>query len=363
MLAAAILCITVTTTCAFLPKPRKGHGNDSSLMAWSRRIAEVNEIGSTECRDCSKVAHDGRVFDLESPREWMEYLEATQGQGGAYTVLRCDFQSGKRWKLWGRDFHMRRLLQSYCALAQTNVHEQHLESAIHTTDKILNALLEQASLVRNENDKDATMYVLMLTILWQQGTKAESIVVRGHSCCSGKPIDETRISNPITAVLALDDRELPNRYNRMPEAKLSSWCRRRRSLENVFKVNGAGEVFLTRQVKDKEDIEILEGLTSNVFFLYPDKKLCTADSGVLKGYARKLVLECAQNLGLHHDSTPIRIQDASLWKEIFLTSSVRLVVPVKQLLIPNERGELVTLWSANEFPTCMLLYQELMKDM
>lgn len=332
---------------------------------------QVNKDGAISYRDCQEVELDSRLFDLSSPREWMEYVEATEGRSGAYTVIRCDLSSNNNKKrIWGRGFHKRRLCQSYCALEHVDVNnnKQQLDSAMNTTHVILESLWNQSLMIfNNTSDDDDTMYTIMLTILWQKRVEPiRSILVYGHACCSGKPVAANAhcISDPVTATLALSwsGKELPKRYNHHPEAKQSSWCRRRRPLEQTFKMNEVGEVLLTKRVGD--ETHILEGLTSNIFFLYPDNKLRSANRGVLKGYARKLVLDCATRLGFPYDPTPVRVQDASFWKEVFLTSSIRLVVPVKQILAPNEAGEFHELWSANgyDFSRGNLLYKELLKD-
>lgn len=342
--------------------------NQRNIKPWSR-IATVNEDGFISCNDCKTMTHDERSFDMESPREWMEYIEATEGQGGAYTVLRCDFQNNHT-RIWGRDFHMKRLGQSYCTLCRDNVvNEKQLDSATKTTNAILNALEKQVLLTLTPVTSGDDTFTIMLTILWQTSTESPySVLVRGHAFCNGKSVSpsEQVLFDPIIASLAINsgDEELPNRYNPFPEAKLSCWCRQRRPLEQEFKVNGAGEVLLTRNVGG--ETHILEGLTSNVFFVYPGEKLRTASHGVLKGYARELVLECAPKLGLDYDASPIRVQDASLWKEVFLTSSIRLVVPVRQILCPDKQGEYHSQWNVDrdnkKFPICRQLYQELLKD-
>jgi Amino-transferase class IV len=101
-----------------------------------------------------------------------------------------------------------------------------------------------------------------------------------------------------------------------PESKLSAWCppavAARRSVSY-----DRGDLLLTRPVG--EEVHILEGLSSNVFFIYTNNKLRTANDGVLKGYARKLVLDCAKACGLHYDQAPIGVQDAQIWCEVFLT--------------------------------------------
>jgi branched-subunit amino acid aminotransferase/4-amino-4-deoxychorismate lyase len=58
----------------------------------------------------------------------------------------------------------------------------------------------------------------------------------------------------------------------------------------------------------------------------------------LRGYARHLVLEDAERLGLRHDDTkPVLLQDAidGMWSEAFITSSIRLVVPVTSISVPE----------------------------
>lgn len=342
--------------------------NQGSIEPWSR-IAEFSKEGPISCRDaCQVIQLDSRDFDLQSPREWMEYLESSEGMSGAYTVIRCDFSTNKHWRIWGRDFHINRLCQSYRAL-QVHVNEEALDSAMNTTDEIIaNLLNESFHILNGEISHSNNVYTIMLTILWQKGVGESSspIVIRGHVFCSGRAAvagDKQHLPEPTTATLALPfgKKVLPNRYSHYPEAKLSSWCRQRRPLEQEFKRNG--EVLLTREVRG--EIHILEGLTSNVFFVYSDNKLRTANKGVLEGYAKSLVLDCASRLGIECDPAPIRVQDASLWREIFLTSSVRLLIPVKQVLVPNEMGELHEVWSTNEndkFQTCNQLYRELLKE-
>lgn len=362
---AFVLWTLVLTVWAFSAPP-------DNRSPWSQ-IVEINAYGSLCYKDCHVKTLNDSSFDLTSPRQWMEYLEATKGRGGAYTVLRCDCtpNNNKR-RIWGRDFHMNRLCQSYCTLIESTnqlVSQDQLDLAVNSTNAILDTLVEQATLTVNKAITNSHgWFTIMLTILWQRDTsKQQAILVRGHALCNGMPIatNDDQFPDAITATLAISYKEddLPNRYNHYPEAKLSSWCRRRRPLEERFKVNGASEVVLTKRVGD--EIHILEGLTSNIFFLYPHKKLRTANTDVLKGFARELVLDCAAKLGFEYDSSPIRIQDYNLWREIFVTSSVRLVVPIKRLLIPDEqKGDLFSLWTANdnEHPTCKLFHKVLLKD-
>ena len=173
------------------------------------------------------------------------------------------------------------------------------------------------------------------------------------------------------------DETWPNRYERLPCAKLSSWCRRRIPLEAQLKGSVSfivpndnkdkgeteedvvhhvvvDEVLLTRkrsffrngedEEDDDNDVELLEGLTSNVFIVYHDGSLRTPPSknGILSGYARQLVLECAtKDYGRTVRQVPIFLSEASEWKEVFVTSSIRLVSPVKFLVVQTQSSQQV----------------------
>ena len=355
----SVILLTCSPTCAFV-KTLDCSVNRRHIVirGWSR-IAELDEDGVATCLDCQALGtRNPRGYDLSSPRQWLEFLEEKDGEGGAYTVLRCDYNKNS-WNIWGPDFHMNRLRKSYCTLEP--VDKDALDDAVASTNVILNTLLNETSSFVNSSNFNST-YTFMLTLLWQRGRESSRILVRGHACWNGKPsrLDEYN-PEPISAILALSSNheQLPNRYKNNPESKLSAWCRQRRQLEETF--CGTGEILLTRPVG--EDVHILEGLTSNVFFIYPNNKLRTADDGVLKGYARKLVMDCAKSCGLDYDPAPIRVQDAQMWHEVFLTSSLRLIVPIAKVFIPDEESdEIHKLWSKRHYsPRWRLLYQEMLK--
>ena len=150
-------------------------------------------------------------------------------------------------------------------------------------------------------------------------------------------------------------------------AKISSWCRVRKPLEDPtrYKVpdSNVGEVLLvtqdeSKQYQDEEEfinsLNILEGLTSNLFVIYKDGTIRTAPVGkVLLGYARHLVKEEIEaNKESQLILNPPTIQDAKdgLWSEVFITSAIRLIVPVNRVLLPyiGDDGEGPTvLWESN----------------
>jgi hypothetical protein len=86
-------------------------------------------------------------------------------------------------------------------------------------------------------------------------------------------------------------------------------------------------------------LQILEGLSSNVFVVYDDDTIRTASEGVLHGYVRHLVLESALECGLTHDPAPVWLLSPEEcrrhWKEVFITSSSRLIYPVSEILYPS----------------------------
>ena len=97
-----------------------------------------------------------------------------------------------------------------------------------------------------------------------------------------------------------------------------------------------------REGTDFGTIEVLEGLTSNVFFVYPGGILRTApsDQDVLNGYARKLILDHASDCGFIVDTRhPVLLHDMDQWEEIFITSSIRILTPLTELLIPIYKND------------------------
>ena len=103
-------------------------------------------------------------------------------------------------------------------------------------------------------------------------------------------------------------------------------------------------MLLTRQKQniDQESvnaIELLEGLTSNLFIVYKDGSIHTSKVGgeVLGGYARYLVIKAAKQLNIPVVIGTINLEDGSngLWMEAFTTSSIKLIVPIGKMVIPK----------------------------
>ena len=382
----------------------------------------------------NRLEHDnGEMgYDVSSARGWMEHIEQCDGPlhgVGAYTVLRCDASYTKHkcnWKIWGFEFHLRRLWSSYRMLIESLGSDFdgdiaalcEIESA-RRTDCVINSLLDEATLSLRESIQETHLVdlqaghfarALMLTVLWtpprnnaNSNSKEIEIIVRGHATFSGAPrpqfCTEDSLPSPISACLAIPSDPtaeamslMPRRYNNDDSgqaqptqmvgasAKISSWCRTRRPLEDStrFKVpgSGVGEVLLVRGVRNKDfdgkhnfidTLELLEGLITNFFVIYKDGTVRTAPlPTVLSGYARHLVLDVineVQELVLDDSNAPT-VQDAKegLWSEVFVTSSIKLIVPVNRVLIPPVEGmESTTLWQSdccgpNDYPFTQLIF-------
>ena len=375
------------------------------LSGWSRQ-AEVSRRdesssdvpNSTSFQDCPVVTTQQRTLDLSSPREWLEHQHAD----GAYTVIRCDYHyqlphqetAGDNWKIWGLNFHLGRLndsLTSHAATERVSLHAFSLDQASQQSEAVIRELLTQAtaalSITWNPAASETGLCVVtMITVLWYLDDTPENnratVRVKAHVCTSGVVTNPaTYAPDPVTVTLALPTdfyalAHLVNRIDSHPEAKLSSWCRQRRPLEEEFKRNGVGEVLLVDLVSDEhgnDAVNLLEGLTSNLFVVYPDRLLRTAAKGVLHGYARRLVLEYASQVGLTVDFAPIRLTEAHLWQEVFVTSSVKLIAPVESVLLPVTKDDgtqdFQRIWSRNagSNPRCVWheiyrLLQETLSD-
>lgn len=403
----------------------------SKIVEWDAPSSSFQLIDTEDVGNVLMCDEEPKSYNLVSPREWLEYCEARQKEGlrdnkspqqfredscgGAYTVLRCDFLLDQEsWRIWGEDFHFRRLQESFRSLlCQTGLGQRENEGnndsnpekevlALESSRKVMNLLLDEAktTIVTNMNQEKAgesKRITLMITLLWDleyTDRRSDQIPIRvqGHafSTMEASKVDKNETGNPNTplqAVLghlpatALESHEayqkssstsLPNRYQNFPRAKLSSWCRRRRLLEDVFKTKDIGDVILTKPCDDKiqtetsfsleagapkttkPSIELLEGLTSNLFVVYPGKVIRTAISDhVLGGYVRQLIIDCAENCGYSVEFGSVSLEDASLWEEVFVTSSIRLIIPVENFLLPADKDgngdgdfQLQTLWES-----------------
>lgn len=327
--------------------PLRAHTDPSTPFSYVANI--FNHSISVVDITNDRKQYGSRCYDLSSPREWMEYLEAVHSSAGAYTVLRCDFSQSEnitKAHLWGLEFHLERLCSSFESFKTNEFTDTSssscYEKEVEATREIISALIDETKQTQASSDSvtDETNKTItsMITILWSK--RGHEMHVQGHLFSNNKRSDPLNYEcPPITAVLAGVDPELPSRYDYIPSAKLSSWCRIRRPLEDQFKTNGVGEILLSRNISSStvQNLELLEGLTSNLFMVYRDGTIRSPTKGVLHGFAQSLVIKAAENLGLKIVDEPITLQDArdGLWVESFVTSSVRLIIPVNRIIYEN----------------------------
>ncbi|KAL3799739.1 hypothetical protein HJC23_010389 [Cyclotella cryptica] len=339
-----------------------------------------------------------------------------------------NYDANFHWNVWGIDFHMDRLCSSYSMLLESQIlvrpcslnDTSGFEGQIQTSGNLIKALLDEAakSLLEQNTTKQPDPInilestelhganrhrTLMLTLLWTPPkhdhittSNVSRPTVRGHASFAGpsRPSIEDKMPQPISACLSIPKELTPEALALLPRrhventpnpteasvgasAKISSWCRVRRPLEDpsIFKVPGmnVGEVLLVRNSSNAassnfiESLEILEGLTSNVFVIYTDGTIRSAPAtNVLPGYSRHLVMKALLKIDpqlaayngpklIFEDSAP-SVQDAlaGLWSEVFVTSSIRLLTPVNRIVIPHVKTshhdsptEMTTLWQGD----------------
>ena len=83
---------------------------------------------------------------------------------------------------------------------------------------------------------------------------------------------------------------------------------------------------------------ILEGMTSNFFYLLPEQNgvqtkgiVYTARRDVLLGVTRRTVIRVARGIGVEVNYSPLKLDQLSTVDEAFITSSSRGIVPVIQI--------------------------------
>ena len=105
----------------------------------------------------------------------------------------------------------------------------------------------------------------------------------------------------------------------IPESKSIEWLRLRVEIKDEF-LNDFDEGLLVN-----EDDEILEGLSSNFFFIQ-DGKVYTADKDILNGVTRQIILE-----KMDVSAGFLKIDAINTINEAFITSTSRGVLPVRSI--------------------------------
>ena len=114
-------------------------------------------------------------------------------------------------------------------------------------------------------------------------------------------------------------------YERLePERKQTGFIKASEGLRRKI-IPPVNEVLLVNH-----DGYILEGLSSNVFFV-KGNAVFTAREGILAGVTRKVVLEACDDLAIQVHLAAAKLDEISLYKEAFITSTSRAVLPVVKI--------------------------------
>lgn len=118
-------------------------------------------------------------------------------------------------------------------------------------------------------------------------------------------------------------------------------------LNNILALREAKRAGAFECLMPNREGDLTEGSTSNVF-LVQDGRLRTPslDCGLLDGITRSFVLEVAAAAGIAVEETRLAADDLAAADEVFLTSSLKEVMPVRAIVLP-EGG---ALWSGGPGP-------------
>jgi branched-chain amino acid aminotransferase len=103
-------------------------------------------------------------------------------------------------------------------------------------------------------------------------------------------------------------------------------------LNNVLAIIEAKEKGADDAVMLNEHGNVTECTTSNIFFV-KDNKVTTPslDCGILAGITRGILLNAVQKAGISLEEAEIRISDLAEADEIFMTGSIKGVMPVREI--------------------------------
>ncbi|KAK4530383.1 hypothetical protein CCYA_CCYA04G1240 [Cyanidiococcus yangmingshanensis] len=132
--------------------------------------------------------------------------------------------------------------------------------------------------------------------------------------------------------------------------KYSSWVWERESFECRKERPQSAELVIVSNEND--ELVILEGLTSNIFFFYTEGFLATASKDILCGHMRELVLKAsvAHGIPVRLDHPPC-IAEYKSWSEVFLVSATRLLSPVRSIWVGRSLGKAQELWKSANPPS------------
>ncbi|ORY33237.1 hypothetical protein BCR33DRAFT_723219 [Rhizoclosmatium globosum] len=255
---------------------------------------------------------------------------------GAYTATR----TLNRTKVMNWNIHLNRLIESWIGLSKVvgnrePAKEFDLDATKTTISAALGTCLQEyfastASLSKNGLTDEATITILLL----EPSNNLAELRIHIEFQLDTKP-------QPCTVAFYGSPRTYPC-------IKDSQWSRDRKPLELAAMKPGISELLLT-----DTDGNIYEGLTSNFFVVVQDGdgKLAVVTAPVqhvLGGTILRNVESVCGRLGIRFRYEFPKVGSVSTWVGAFVTSSLRILVPVQRIILPN--GESVNLG----VPECVL---------
>ena len=213
---------------------------------------------------------------------------------GAYTTLR----TYNHWQALHLDNHFFRLEET-CKLAGFDLHLDQNQMRL-----CLRSVLQELSEIED----------LRLRISIDLTSEKGSIYISAEALTV--PPAEAYVAgvNVITKTMHRDN----------PKAKMTGFLK---STSEIRREMTAG---VNEGLMISPDGRILEGLSSN-FFAVKNNTLYTEEKDVLSGITRSIVFEVAEELNISLVKEGIRVDEIDGITEAFITSTSRLVLPVKQI--------------------------------
>lgn len=249
----------------------------------------------------SKVAFDGAIVDQA------EAVVSIFDHGFAYGMGVFETIRLKEGKPLSWDKHVKRIagsLQSY-GIAYPIDEKQWL------------SIIQQLSDINNH---DNGVVKIQVTAGVESSLYVERYV-NPHCFIITRP--EPKMYDEWEAVVVPFERTAPETYVRVKSHQYANNILAKRTVGNQEGVEG---LFLDRIGN------VVEGVTSNVFFVKEDKLYTPSlESGCLPGVMRSNVLEAAMELGIAVEEKLFQLEEVGQASEVFFTNAVQGIMPVKQV--------------------------------
>jgi branched-chain amino acid aminotransferase len=245
--------------------------------------------------DCVVGQHGDFILhelSLATAPQSLDSLSATLPQGG-YTT----FRTYQQVSMIGWKNHMLRLADT------ARIHETPVEIPEECIRRALRMILHSF---------EAGDYRVRITI--DLSEQIGNIYIAAEAL---RPISEQAYRTGVKTVTCRHQRSLP-------DAKLTNFIRTATQIRQDLPAD------VNEAVMVNEQGELLEGLSSNVFFVI-GSELYTAGKNVLAGITRSMAIRAAQSekLPIHYES--VALDKLSQCEEVFLTSASRGILPVVQV--------------------------------